>query len=152
MFKRAMPDYRFPARAFFPEDETRVRWLRPDEEVLLAGSLRSPFREIAQLASLTLMRLSEIRCLRREAVHLEQGVILLPQAKAGARPVILSDAAQKILRGQLEAHPGQPVGVPEPGRQALRALLRRPDLPPRGQGRRAPRLPLPTICGTTGRP
>src|SRR5438046_741335 len=40
--------------------------------------------------------------LRREYVHLEQGVILLPTAKGGARAVILSDAAQKILRSQLE--------------------------------------------------
>jgi hypothetical protein len=27
--KKARPDYRFPGGAFFPEDETRVRWLRP---------------------------------------------------------------------------------------------------------------------------
>ena len=38
-------------------------------------------------------------------VHLEQGVVLLPRAKAGARPVILSSEAQKILRAQIEAHP-----------------------------------------------
>jgi integrase len=50
--------------------------------------------------------MTEIRRLQREDVHLEQGVILLPQAKAGARPVILSAAAQKILRATLEAHSG----------------------------------------------
>jgi integrase len=66
--------------------------------------MRSPFREIAKLAALTLMHLSEIRTLRREYVHLEQGVVMLPRAKAGARPVILSGEAQKILRGQLEGH------------------------------------------------
>ena len=27
-FKKARPEYRFPAGAFFKEDETRVRWLR----------------------------------------------------------------------------------------------------------------------------
>src|SRR2546422_11128522 len=64
----------------------------------------SPFREIAKLAALTLMRLSEIRLLRREYVHLEQGVVLLPQAKAGARPVILSAEARKIVQSQLDAH------------------------------------------------
>src|SRR5262249_25069584 len=32
---------------------------------------------------------------------LEQGVVLLPKAKGGARPVILSAAAQAILRDQL---------------------------------------------------
>jgi integrase len=101
--KRARPDFRFPAGAFLPEDETRVRWLRPEEELLVLETMRSPFREIAKLAALTLMRLSEIRTLRRQDVHLEQGVVMLPKAKAGARPVILSGEAQKILRGQLEA-------------------------------------------------
>jgi integrase len=111
MLKRARPEYRFPAGAFLPEDETRVRWLRPEEELLVLDTMRSPFREIAKLAALTLMRLSEIRLLRREYVHLEQGVILLPRAKAGARPVILSGEAQKILRGQLEGTGGAAGGL-----------------------------------------
>jgi Phage integrase family len=67
-------------------------------------TMPSPFREMATLAALTLMRQGEIIALRREHVHLEQGVIMLPRAKAGARPVILSGEAQKILRGQLAAH------------------------------------------------
>ncbi len=103
MLKKARPDYRFPAGAFFPEDETRVRWLRPEEELLVFEPMRSPFREIAKLAALTLMRLSEVRTLQRESVHLEQGVVMLPRAKSGARPVILSAEAQKLLRAQLEA-------------------------------------------------
>ena len=37
-------------------------------------------------------------------VHLEQGIILLPQAKGGARSVILSEGAWKVLQAQLEAH------------------------------------------------
>ena len=35
-------------------------------------------------------------------VNLSQGVILLPRVKAGARPVVLSVEAQKLLRAQLE--------------------------------------------------
>jgi integrase len=50
--------------------------------------------------------LAELRTLRREHVHLEQGVVLLPRAKAGARPVVLSAEAQKILKGRLEAITG----------------------------------------------
>jgi integrase len=114
--KRARPDFRFPPATFLPEDETRVRWLRPDEELLLEAALRPPFRAIAKLAGLTLMRLSEIRTLERSAVHLEQGVVMLPRAKSGARPVILSAEAQKILRGQLEGHDGEYV-FPGPGGQ-----------------------------------
>ena len=61
--KKARPEYRFPGGAFFPEDETRVRWLRPEEELLVLEPMASPFREIAKLAALTLMRMSEIRLL-----------------------------------------------------------------------------------------
>lgn len=104
--KKARPDYRFPGGVFFREDETRVRWLRPEEELLVLEAVPgSPrIRAIAHLAALTLMRLSEIRLLRREYVHLEQGVLLLPQTKTEPRPVILSADAQKILRKQLEGH------------------------------------------------
>ncbi len=102
--KKARPEYRFPGGAFFKEDETRVRWLRPEEELLVLEPMPSPFREMAKLAALTLMRQGEILSLHREHVHLEQGVVLLPQAKGGARPVILSEAAEKILRQQLERH------------------------------------------------
>jgi len=105
--KKARPEYRFPGGAFFREDETRVRWLRPEEELLVIETMASPFREIAKLAALTLMRLSEIRLLQREMVHLEQGVVLLPEAKAGARPVVLSTSAQKVLERQLESHQDQ---------------------------------------------
>jgi len=105
MLKRVRPDFRFPPGAF-PEDETRVRWLRPDEELTVLEVMRSPFREIAKLAALTLMRQGEIRRLRREDVHLEQGVIMLPRAKAGARPVILSESARKLLQTQLAGHDG----------------------------------------------
>jgi integrase len=112
--KKARPAYRFPGGAFFREDETRVRWLRPEEELLVLEPMPSPFREIAKLAALTLMRQGEIRLLRREDVHLEQGVILLPKAKAGARPVILSEAARKLLRGVLEHQAGSLV-FPGPG-------------------------------------
>jgi len=50
--KKARPEYRFPGGAFFPADDTRVRWLRPEEEVLVLEPMPSPFREIAKLAAL----------------------------------------------------------------------------------------------------
>jgi integrase len=82
MLKQARPDFRFPGAAFLPEDDTRVRWLRPEEEILVLDAMPSPFREMAKLAVQTLMRQGEIIALRREHVHLEQGVIMLPRAKA----------------------------------------------------------------------
>src|SRR5262249_31002880 len=60
MLKAARPDFRFPGGAFVPEDETRVRWLRSEEEILVLETMAEPFRSIAKLAALTLMRLSEI--------------------------------------------------------------------------------------------
>jgi integrase len=104
MLKQARPEFKFPGAAFLPEDDTRVRWLRPEEELLVLEIMPPPFREMAKLAALTLMRQGEIITLRREHVHLEQGVIMLPRAKAGARAVILSGEAQKVLRAQLDAH------------------------------------------------
>jgi integrase len=123
MLKQARPDFKFPPGVFFKEDETRVRWLRPDEELLVLDGMTSPFREIGWLAALTLMRLSEIRTLRREMVHLEQGVVQLPQAKAGARSVILNAAAQKILQQQLEQHGGEWVFPDPDGRPYDRTLI-----------------------------
>jgi integrase len=71
--KLVRPEFRAPAGALAKADDTRVRWLRPEEELLVLEPMPSPYREIAKLASLTLMRLSEVRTLRREHVHLEQG-------------------------------------------------------------------------------
>ncbi len=73
-----------------------------------------PFRDMAQLAALTLMRLSEICRLMRDMVRLEQGVVLLPQAKGGARAVILSGAAQAILHARLAAVTKGPWVFPGP--------------------------------------
>ena len=93
MLKQALPDFKFPGGAFLPEDDTRVRWLRPEEELFVFDTMPSPFREMARLAALTLMRQGELRTLRREHVDLSQGVVRLPRAKAGARHVILSAEA-----------------------------------------------------------
>ncbi|PYN83024.1 MAG: hypothetical protein DMD96_03885 [Candidatus Rokuibacteriota bacterium] len=126
MLKQARPDFKFPGAAFLPEDETRVRWLRPEEEILVLEPMPSPFREIAKLAALTLMRQGEILTLRREHVHLDQGVVMLPRAKAGARPVILSAEAQKLLRDRLEATTGCEWVFPSPqGRPYDRSYIGR---------------------------
>jgi integrase len=111
------PEFRMPRGAFAKPDATRVKWLRPEEELIVfdtvqqatkptkkVGSRALPFAAMARLAALTLMRLTEIRTLRREQLHLEQGVLMLPRTKTEPRPVILSGEAQEILRGQLEQH------------------------------------------------
>ncbi len=70
--------------------------------------LRSPFRETADLARLTLMRLSEVRTLRRQQVFLSQGIIHLPAPKGGEpQVVVLNGEAQALLRQQLEVQGGE---------------------------------------------
>jgi integrase len=104
LLRRAVSGFRFPEGAFYLEDETRVRFPSPTDDPRLFAALEPPFRQIARLAALTLMRLSEIRLLRRDDVHLDQGVVLLPRAKTGPRPVILNQEAQAILREHLATH------------------------------------------------
>jgi len=107
MFKRAVPEFPFPNRIYFPENNTRVRWLEPDQEALVMSFLSSPFREIAQLAALTLMRLTEIRRLRRDQVFLSQGVIVLAVTKTGPDAIVLNTEAQRLLQAQLDSHDSQ---------------------------------------------
>ena len=104
MFKKALPDFRFPGDLFRKEDETRVRWLEPVQELDVMSRLRSPFREMADLARLTMMRLTEISTLKRTQVMLGQGVIQLPRSKTGPDTVVLNVEAMDILRKQLDAH------------------------------------------------
>jgi integrase len=96
------PEIRVP-KGLFRKAPERVRWLAPEEELLVLDVLPLPFRHIAKLAALTLMRLSEIRRLRREHLRLADGIVVLPQTKTDPRLVILSTAAQDILREALAA-------------------------------------------------
>src|SRR5262245_65815195 len=50
--EKARPEYRFPGGVFFKEDETRVRWLRPEEELLVLELMGTALREIETLAVL----------------------------------------------------------------------------------------------------
>lgn len=113
--------YRFPGAAFYPEDETRVRWLEPEQERDVLKATRSPFREIADLAALTMMRLTEVRRLRRQQVHLSAGVVLLPRPKGAPRAVVLSAPARTLLAAQIEAHPGIEWVFPSPAGQPYSA-------------------------------
>ncbi len=106
ILKLALGDYRFPKGLFFPRDNTRVRFMTDEQEARVLGLLRSPFREIAQVALNTLMRLSEILQLRREQVFLDRAIIVLQKSKTGPREVILNTEAQRILGAQLAAHDG----------------------------------------------
>lgn len=118
LFKKALGhDFVVPVAAFPAEDLTRVRWMTPGDEALAFTLLVEPFRAMARLAALTLMRQAEVRTLRAESVHLDQALILLPRAKGGPRPVFLGAEAVGILRARLKDSTGgllfpSPKGTP----------------------------------------
>src|SRR5262249_43620866 len=75
--------------------------------------------------------------------------VLLPCAKAGARPVVLSQTAQKLLQRQIErttriGSSQAPMACPTAAFTSLRSFGRRPAPP-------ALRISTSTIFGTTGR-
>jgi integrase len=108
VLRKVTPGFRFPRDAFYLEDETRVRWLTPDNEAVVFPYLRAPFDILARLASLTMMRLTEVGHLRRSQIHLDQdqdkGVLVLPKAKGGPDTIVLSQLAIELLRQQLASH------------------------------------------------
>jgi integrase len=130
MLKKVLPGFRFPANVFLPEDETRVKWLQPEDELLAFATVRTearigpkrgtrpvPFRDITRLAAITMMRLTEIRTLRREQVDLSQGIVSLPRTKTTPRHVILSEEAQNILTRALEASSKQYAALSQEAQQ-----------------------------------
>src|SRR5262249_47904875 len=104
LLRKAVPGFRFPEGAFFHEDETRVRYLTPDEERRLFAGCEPLFAMVPGLEPLPLLPLGGIGCLRRDDVPPTQAFFLLPRQKTGARPVVLNQEAQTILREQLASH------------------------------------------------
>jgi len=92
MLKKVIPTFHFPAGVFLKEDENRVKWLKPEDELVVFATMPAPFGDMTRLAAITMMRLTEIRTLRREQVDLAQVGV------AGSNPVSRSIARPKGLR------------------------------------------------------
>lgn len=117
-----------PADVFPPENLTRVRVLQPDDEDRVFPLLAEPFRTMARLAALTLMRQGDLRTLERDMVHLPQHLILLPSSKTGPRPVVLGDEAVGLLARQIARIPAEAryVFPKRPGGPYARAQVGQP--------------------------
>lgn len=87
------------------ENLTRVRFLSPEDEARVFPLLPEPFRTIARLAALTLMRQGDIRTMTRAMVRLDVGLILLPDTKTGPRAVVLGEEAALLLEAVLATMP-----------------------------------------------
>ena len=124
MLRKARPDFNFPRGVFAPEEE-RIRWLTAQEEVALFAALPGRVGDIARLAAITLMRLSEILKLRRQDVDLGNRLLRLPRAKTGPRPVILSHEATAIVAKYLGQHDREWVFPNPDGRPYSRAHVSR---------------------------
>jgi integrase len=136
-------------KGLFRKAPERVRWLAPEEELLVLDVLPLPFRHVAKLAALTLMRLSEIRRLRREQVRLADGLVVLPQTKTDPRLVILSVAAQEILREALASSASEyvfPIGRGDPTAESKSRGFSAGT-----HGKRGSPIFTSTISATTGR-
>ena len=104
IWKQGAVNFRFPGDLFTREDNIRVRWLTPAQQTDVFRRLRSPFSQMAQLAAMALLRITEVCTLRREQVSLTQGVLALPKTKTGPNAVVLNMRAIEILRQQLASH------------------------------------------------
>ncbi len=125
MLKRALPGFRFPSGVLLAEDETRVKWLRPEDELVVFATMPAPFGDIARLAAITMMRLTEIRTLRHSQVDLAQGVVTLPRTKTTPRHVVLNTEARGILERALLASHGEWVFPNPDGRPYSRVYIGR---------------------------
>jgi len=114
MLKRTRPDLHLPAHLKPPEDNTRVRFLSPEQRAAVFPELEESNPEtlvrLVRLALLTSMRLSECRTLRRDQVHLAARVVLLPSRSTKTRKpraVRLNADAVTLLRTQLASQPSE---------------------------------------------
>jgi len=112
MLKLFAAGFPFPKRIFLPEDNTRVRYLQPDQKTRVMGFLQPPFREIAELAAQTLMRLTEVRRLRREQVSLAKGIVV-PSYQDGSGYCGAQHGSPAVPSGPAGIA-RQPMGIPEP--------------------------------------
>jgi integrase len=104
------------------DDLARIgRWLRASEK---AGAVHPGFALAVRLLALTGMRLGEVLTLEWSAVDIQNSVIRLADAKAGARIVALGAPTRALLAG-VEARERYVVTSDNPTRHLQRSAFRR---------------------------
>jgi integrase len=108
--KQARPDgFKLPESVFPDEDRNRVRDLTPRQYGRVFPHLRElhgpVFANLAELACLGVMRMADVRLLKRSYVRMAERVILLPRTKGGPRAVRLSAKALAIVKRAMARTP-----------------------------------------------
>lgn len=105
--------YREQKRERYLSNEELTRLGQALQEAEASGDL-SPYSAAAiRLLLLTGARLSEILTLKWDYIHLDRGLILLPDSKTGAKPLTLNEAAIDVLKeiSRRESNPYVIVGL-----------------------------------------
>ena len=117
--KRAVPGFKVPEELLPVENLIRVRTMNRATYDKVFARLRKQsgpvLADMADLALLAVMRLSEVRELKREYVNLPARKLELPTTKGGKpRAVALCSDAVRILKRALGHHPDSPLVFPNP--------------------------------------
>jgi integrase len=128
--RKVNPTFRLPV-GLVPPSPPRFRDLTPDQQAkvfpCLAHMFGAHFAAMALLAMVAVLRIGEIRGMRRDHVQLELGVLVIPKPK-NKRPRIvrLSPEATLILTWALAQHPHEHIfGDPRTGQPYSRVHISR---------------------------
>jgi len=119
LFNRRIEDFgqggRNPVRkrTMFSEQNTRTRWLSPEEEGRLLGAIPAPYAAFCKVALYTGARRGELLAARWDQVDVKRGLLTLPTSKSGKpRFIELSSLVLDTL-GKIPRHLGEPRIFPD---------------------------------------
>lgn len=119
LFNRAIRRGAFTGRnpvsvvGLFREENTRTRWLSPEEEGKLFAVVPEPYRAFCKVALYTGARRGELLAARWDQVDTKRGLLTLPTSKSGRpRHIELSSLVVSLL-DRIPRHLGSPLIFPD---------------------------------------
>ncbi len=101
------------AVGLFREENTRTRWLTPQEEERLFGVMPEPYRSFCRVALYTGCRRSELLAARWDLIDFQRGLLSLPTSKSGKpRHIELSGLVLETL-ARVPRHLDAPLIFPD---------------------------------------
>ena len=119
LFNRRIEDFGYPGRnpvrkrTMFSEQNTRTRWLSPEEEGQLLAVVPAPYAAFCKVALYTGARRGELLAARWDQVDHRRGLLTLPTSKSGKpRYIELSSVVLDTL-ARVPRHLGEPRIFPD---------------------------------------